>query len=42
MKNYKEVELQAKNAPIGSYTAGCAEMGITEHECRGKKCEIAQ
>ena len=23
MKNYKEVELLAKNAPTGSYAAGC-------------------
>ncbi len=27
MKNYKEVELEAKNAPTGSYAAGCPAEG---------------
>ena len=26
MKTYKKVELEAKNAPSGSYAAGCPEI----------------
>ncbi len=37
MKNYKEVELQAKNAPTGSYAAGCPanyrKSGSYPNEC---------
>ena len=35
MKTYKKVKMQAKNAPIGSYAAGCpANFGGSEWLCR--------
>lgn len=43
MKNYKKVQMVAKNAPSGSYAAGCPSAG---HEGNGvkpgwcKKCEM--
>lgn len=48
MKSYKNVELFAKNAPVGAYAAGCpTNTGLTaggtphiEWACRA--CEIAQ
>lgn len=41
MKEYKKVEMVAKNAPSGSYAAGCPELahwGNGMADCR--KCEI--
>ena len=49
MKTYKKVELEAVNAPSGSYAAGCPTYyhgpGDVDgygrpHDCR--KCEVAQ
>ena len=38
MKTYKKVKMQAKNAPSGSYAAGCpAETNYGSYECR--KCD---
>ncbi len=38
MKEYKKVEIKAKNAPTGSYAAGCpANMFSNELDC--KLCE---
>lgn len=38
MKNYKKVQMVAKNAPTGSYAAGCPtdQMG---YDVRCKQCE---
>lgn len=47
MKTYKKVEMVAKNAPSGSYAAGCPEMwggtkdsGDPRYRC--KYCERTQ
>lgn len=39
MKNYKKVQMVAKNAPTGSYAAGCPanKCGYSQVEC--KQCE---
>lgn len=43
MKTYKKVEMVAKNAPSGSYAAGCPEhthQGYGKADCI--KCELAE
>lgn len=43
MKIYKKVEVEAVNAPSGSYAAGCpaiAHYGNGEYDCR--RCEITK
>lgn len=43
MKDYKKVEMEAKNAPSGSYAAGCPSdhhMGNGEWDCR--RCELTK
>lgn len=38
MKKYNKPQMMAKNAPTGSYAAGCPEKGMhLKTEC--KKCE---
>ena len=39
MKTYKKVELVAKNAPSGSYAAGCPENMCGYDQLQCKKCE---
>ena len=40
MKTYRKAKMVAKNAPVGSYTAGCPEHhGNDAHGCNGV-CEI--
>ena len=46
MKNYKEVEMLAKNAPTGSYAAGCpavnnAKYGNGKYDDICYRCEVA-
>ncbi len=41
MKDYKDVEMFAKNAPTGSYAAGCPVKGIREYDPDCKNCEHA-
>lgn len=44
MKDYKKVEMVAKNAPSGSYAAGCPQYNDSHssdysHRCDCKYCE---
>lgn len=39
MKEYKKVEIKAKNAPTGSYAAGCPEKVRWDGGCA--QCELA-
>lgn len=41
MKDYKNVEMSAKNSPAGSYAAGCPVKGIREYDPDCKNCEHA-
>lgn len=45
MKNYSKPQMMAKNAPTGSYAAGCPTnvgngMHTSEMQCR--KCEVTK
>lgn len=48
MKDYKKVKMVAKNAPSGSYAAGCPKefrerlVGNIRHTKGCKPCELAQ
>lgn len=45
MKNYSKPQMMAKNAPTGSYAAGCpANVADVRHnsEYQCRKCEVAK
>lgn len=43
MKNYKEVEMLAKNAPTGSYAAGCPVQDSQQTYNYGcQRCELGR
>ena len=41
MKEYKEVKVEAKNAPAGSYAAGCPMHSHPQYQAC-MKCELAK
>ena len=41
MKTYKKVKMQAKNAPSGSYAAGCPADSAAGYDYGCKRCDRA-
>jgi hypothetical protein len=42
MKKYAKPQMMAKNAPTGSYAAGCPEHHGSQGTLNCRKCELAK